>query len=103
MVVNYNSGLDTNARVRNRTIIHIQDGVQWIRGDLADLSIKDNFQHIHDYVGLGSLACAGIVGLNQAKKCLNDTRTKNQNKAGSTTATATFGSTGMLEKGKRKS
>jgi len=60
--------------------IHIEDGVQWIRGDLADLSIKDDFRHIHDYVGLGSLACAGRVGLNQANKCLPDTRTNERHR-----------------------
>ena len=60
-VANYNSKLDNLIQeFRDRTLLDVQDGVQQIREDLS----------------LDSLVCAGRVGLNQEKQCLDGTRTQ---------------------------
>ena len=60
-VANYNSKLDKLMQeFRDRALLGVQDGVQQIREDL----------------GLDSLVCAGRVGLNQEKQCLDGTRTQ---------------------------
>ena len=61
-VINYNSKLDQLMQeLRDRVVLDTHDGVQQIR-------------EIRDEVYLDSLVCAGKVGLNQAKTCLDRTR-----------------------------
>ncbi|KAL4064052.1 hypothetical protein V8B97DRAFT_1349523 [Scleroderma yunnanense] len=72
MVANYNSKLDKLMQeLRDRAVLNIQYSVQQI-----GLNLQDGIQHIREDVSLGSLACASRVGLNQAKKCLDGTRTE---------------------------
>ena len=60
-VANYNSKLDNLMQeFRDRALLNVHDSVDQIREDL----------------NLGSLVCAGRVGLNKAKKCLDGTRTE---------------------------
>lgn len=44
--------------------------------DRAVLNMHDSVQQIREDVSLDTLTCAGRVGLNQAKKCLDGTRTE---------------------------
>ena len=61
-VTNYNSKLDKLMQgLRDRVVFDIHDSVQQIR-------------EIRDEVSLDSLVCAGKVGLNQGKKCLDGMR-----------------------------
>ncbi|KAL4078818.1 hypothetical protein V8B97DRAFT_2067943 [Scleroderma yunnanense] len=61
MVANYNSKLDNLMQdLRDRAVLNIHDSVQ----------------RIEDNANLDSLACAGRVGLNRMKKCLDGTRTE---------------------------
>ena len=60
-VANYNSKLDKLMQeLRDQALVDVQCNVQQIREDLS----------------LDSLACAGRVGLNKEKKCLDGTRTE---------------------------
>ena len=60
-VTDYNSKLDKLMQeFRDRALLSVQDGVQQIREDLS----------------LDSLVCAGKVGLNREKQCLDGTRTQ---------------------------
>ena len=60
-VANYNSKLDNLMQeFRDRALLNVHDSVDQIRED----------------INLGSLVCAGRVGLNKAKKCLDGTRTE---------------------------
>ena len=60
-VANYNSKLvKLMQEFRDRALLGVQDGVHQIRGDLS----------------LDSLVCAGRVGLNREKQCLDGTRTQ---------------------------
>ena len=60
-VANYNSTLDKLMQeLRDQTLVDVQYNVQQIREDLS----------------LDSLACAGRVGLNKEKQCLDGTRTE---------------------------
>lgn len=68
MVANYNSKLDQLMQeLRDRAVLNVQSGVQQI-----GLSI----QQMRGDVSLDTLACAGKVGVNQMKKCLDGTRTE---------------------------
>ncbi|KAL4078980.1 WD40-repeat-containing domain protein [Scleroderma yunnanense] len=76
-VTNYSSKLDRLMQeLRDRAVLNIHDDVQRIREDLADLKIQDGVQQIREDIILDSLACASRVGVNQAKKCLDGTRTE---------------------------
>jgi len=67
-VANYNSKLDQLMQeLRDRTVLNIDDGVQ---------QIGLGIQQIRGDVSLDTLACAGKVGVNQMKKCLDGTRTE---------------------------
>ena len=60
-VSNYNSKLDTLMQeFRGRTLLNVQDGVH----------------QVLEHLGLDALICAGRVGLNKEKKCLDGTRTE---------------------------
>ena len=60
-VANYNSKLDTLMQeFRGRTLLNVQDGVH----------------QVLEHLGLDALICAGRVGLNKEKKCLDGTRTE---------------------------
>ena len=65
-VANYNSKLDQLMQeLRDRAVLNIDDGVQ---------QIGLGIQQIRGDVSLDTLACAGKVGVNQMKKCLDGTR-----------------------------
>jgi len=76
-VANYNSKLDQLMQeLRDRAVLNIQGGVQQIREDLASLNIPESVQRVRDDRTLDTLSYAGSVGLNQAKKCFDGTRTE---------------------------
>ena len=60
-VANYNSKLNTLMQeFRDRALLNVQDGVY----------------QVLEHLGLDALICAGRVGLNKEKKCLDGTRTE---------------------------
>ena len=74
-VAKYNSKLDQLMQeLRDRAILNIEDGVQQIGISIQHIDIS--IQQVRGDVSLDALACAGKVGVNQMKKCLNGTRTE---------------------------
>ena len=68
MVANFNLKLDQLMQeLRDWAVLNVQSGIQQIR-----LSI----QQMRGDMSLDTLACAGKVGVNQMKKCLDGTRTE---------------------------
>ena len=60
-IANYNSKLDMLMQeFRDRVLLNVQDGVH----------------RVLEHLSLDALACAGRVGLNKEKKCLDGTRTE---------------------------
>ena len=65
-VANYNSKLDKLMQeLRDQALVDVQDNVQQIQG---------NVQQMRQDLSLDFLACAGRVGKNKEKKCLDGTR-----------------------------
>ena len=65
-VANYNSKLDKLMQgLRDQALVDVQDNVQ---------QIQDNVQQMQHDLSLDFLACAGSVGRNKEKKCLDGTR-----------------------------
>ena len=65
-VANYNSKLDKLMQgLRDQALVDVQDNVQ---------KIQDNVQQMRQDLSLDFLACAGRVGKNKEKKCLDGTR-----------------------------
>ena len=65
-VANYNSKLDKLMQgLRDQALVDVQDNVQ---------HIQDNVQQMRQDLSLDFLACAGRVGKNNEKKCLDGTR-----------------------------